>query len=144
LRQVNTGGLNGVVPSTPGFISESLMALQAWTVSIPNGCCGAREAEETDLQPTNLSDPAYFHKVVDCQWACPAHTPCLNTFSDRSGGHRARWRQHSNEGVSVGACCCPPPMTGSASQSPKRARLATMAGRCSIEMAPIAAELAAY
>jgi formate dehydrogenase (NADP+) beta subunit len=27
------------------------------------------------LQPTNVSDPAYFHKVVDCQWACPAHTP---------------------------------------------------------------------
>jgi NADPH-dependent glutamate synthase beta subunit-like oxidoreductase len=25
--------------------------------------------------PTNVSDPAYFHKVVDCQWACPAHTP---------------------------------------------------------------------
>jgi len=27
------------------------------------------------VQPTNVSDPAYFHKVVDCQWACPAHTP---------------------------------------------------------------------
>jgi NADPH-dependent glutamate synthase beta subunit-like oxidoreductase len=27
------------------------------------------------LQPTNTSDPTYFHKVVDCQWACPAHTP---------------------------------------------------------------------
>jgi NADPH-dependent glutamate synthase beta subunit-like oxidoreductase len=27
------------------------------------------------LQPTNTTDPAYFHKVVDCQWACPAHTP---------------------------------------------------------------------
>ena len=27
------------------------------------------------MQPTNLTDPAYFHKVVDCQWACPAHTP---------------------------------------------------------------------
>jgi formate dehydrogenase beta subunit len=27
------------------------------------------------LQPTNIADPAYFHKVVDCQWACPAHTP---------------------------------------------------------------------
>ncbi len=27
------------------------------------------------MQPTNVSDPAYFHKVVDCQWACPAHTP---------------------------------------------------------------------
>jgi formate dehydrogenase (NADP+) beta subunit len=25
--------------------------------------------------PTNVSDPAHFHKVVDCQWACPAHTP---------------------------------------------------------------------
>ncbi|WP_423454009.1 FAD-dependent oxidoreductase [Ottowia sp. VDI28] len=27
------------------------------------------------MQPTNTADPAYFHKVVDCQWACPAHTP---------------------------------------------------------------------
>jgi formate dehydrogenase (NADP+) beta subunit len=27
------------------------------------------------LQRTDVSDPAYFHKVVDCQWACPAHTP---------------------------------------------------------------------
>ena len=27
------------------------------------------------MQPTNTTDPTYFHKVVDCQWACPAHTP---------------------------------------------------------------------
>jgi NADPH-dependent glutamate synthase beta subunit-like oxidoreductase/ferredoxin len=27
------------------------------------------------LQPTNVAAPDYFHKVVDCQWACPAHTP---------------------------------------------------------------------
>ena len=27
------------------------------------------------MQPTNVANPAYFHKVVDCQWACPAHTP---------------------------------------------------------------------
>jgi NADPH-dependent glutamate synthase beta subunit-like oxidoreductase len=27
------------------------------------------------LQATNTTNPAYFHKVVDCQWACPAHTP---------------------------------------------------------------------
>src|SRR5436189_2775977 len=26
------------------------------------------------MQPTNVSDPRYYHKVVDCQWACPAHT----------------------------------------------------------------------
>ena len=24
---------------------------------------------------TDTSHPDYFHKVVDCQWACPAHTP---------------------------------------------------------------------
>jgi NADPH-dependent glutamate synthase beta subunit-like oxidoreductase len=27
------------------------------------------------LQPTDIRHPDYFHKVVDCQWACPAHTP---------------------------------------------------------------------
>ncbi|MBV9734547.1 MAG: FAD-dependent oxidoreductase [Acidisphaera sp.] len=27
------------------------------------------------MQPTDIRDPDYFHKVVDCQWACPAHTP---------------------------------------------------------------------
>ena len=26
------------------------------------------------MNSTDTSDPAYFHKVVDCQWACPAHT----------------------------------------------------------------------
>ena len=27
------------------------------------------------MKPTNTHDPEYFHKVVDCQHACPAHTP---------------------------------------------------------------------
>ncbi len=27
------------------------------------------------MKPTNTNDPEYFHKVVDCQYACPAHTP---------------------------------------------------------------------
>jgi formate dehydrogenase (NADP+) beta subunit len=27
------------------------------------------------LKPTDTGHPDYFHKVVDCQWACPAHTP---------------------------------------------------------------------
>src|SRR5665213_2354963 len=27
------------------------------------------------MKPTDITDPNYFHKVVDCQWACPAHTP---------------------------------------------------------------------
>ncbi len=26
------------------------------------------------MKPTNSSDPNHFHRVVDCQWGCPAHT----------------------------------------------------------------------
>ena len=26
------------------------------------------------MEPTNIEDPNFFHQVVDCQWACPAHT----------------------------------------------------------------------
>src|ERR1700685_3717064 len=26
------------------------------------------------MEPTDTSNPEYFHRVVDCQWACPAHT----------------------------------------------------------------------
>ncbi len=27
------------------------------------------------MKPTDIANPEYFHKVVDCQYACPAHTP---------------------------------------------------------------------
>ena len=26
------------------------------------------------MRPTDVNNPAYYHRVVDCQWACPAHT----------------------------------------------------------------------
>ena len=26
------------------------------------------------MRPTDVSHPDYYHRVVDCQWACPAHT----------------------------------------------------------------------
>ena len=26
------------------------------------------------MRPSDVRSPSYFHKVVDCQWACPAHT----------------------------------------------------------------------
>jgi NADPH-dependent glutamate synthase beta subunit-like oxidoreductase/ferredoxin len=26
------------------------------------------------MQATDVKDPNFFHKIVDCQWACPAHT----------------------------------------------------------------------
>ena len=27
------------------------------------------------MNPTDIKNPEYFHKVIDCQYACPAHTP---------------------------------------------------------------------
>ena len=30
--------------------------------------------QEPEMGPTDTENPDYFHKVVDCQWACPAHT----------------------------------------------------------------------
>jgi formate dehydrogenase (NADP+) beta subunit len=27
------------------------------------------------MKPTDVTNPEYYHKVVDCQYACPAHTP---------------------------------------------------------------------
>ena len=32
-------------------------------------------AIQPPMPPTDIRNPDYFHKVVDCQWACPAHTP---------------------------------------------------------------------
>ena len=29
---------------------------------------------DSEMKRTDTSNPDYFHKVVDCQWACPAHT----------------------------------------------------------------------
>src|ERR1051326_5737965 len=42
-----------------------------------NPCAHERRVRviEEEMQNTDIADPDYFHKVVDCQWACPAHTP---------------------------------------------------------------------
>ena len=34
-----------------------------------------QRAERPAVLATDIRQPDYFHKVVDCQWACPAHTP---------------------------------------------------------------------
>jgi NADPH-dependent glutamate synthase beta subunit-like oxidoreductase len=38
------------------------------------GAGGRSRARRTAVPPTNVFDPSYYHQVVDCQWACPAHT----------------------------------------------------------------------
>ncbi len=35
----------------------------------------AKPAPRAGMKPTDIGNPEYFHKVVDCQYACPAHTP---------------------------------------------------------------------
>jgi NADPH-dependent glutamate synthase beta subunit-like oxidoreductase/ferredoxin len=40
------------------------------------GCFALRglRVDDGGVKPTDVEDPDYFHKVVDCQYACPAHT----------------------------------------------------------------------
>ena len=35
---------------------------------------GLPDATPAAMQATDTTDPRYYHRVVDCQWACPAHT----------------------------------------------------------------------
>jgi NADPH-dependent glutamate synthase beta subunit-like oxidoreductase len=61
------------------------------------------------LKPTNISDPDYFHKVVDCQWACPAHTPVPEyirriSAGDYVGAYMINWRSNVFPGI-LGRTC---------------------------------------
>jgi NADPH-dependent glutamate synthase beta subunit-like oxidoreductase len=61
------------------------------------------------LKPTEISDPDYFHKVVDCQWACPAHTPVPEYIRMIAAGKYAdaymvNWKSNVFPGV-LGRTC---------------------------------------
>ncbi len=61
------------------------------------------------MAPTNVSDPNYFHKVVDCQWACPAHTPVpeyirLIAEGKYSNAYMINWQSNVFPGV-LGRTC---------------------------------------
>jgi len=61
------------------------------------------------LQPTDIRDPDYFHKVVDCQWACPAHTPVPEYIRLISAGRYAdafmvNWKSNVFPGI-LGRTC---------------------------------------
>jgi NADPH-dependent glutamate synthase beta subunit-like oxidoreductase len=61
------------------------------------------------LQPTNISNPNYFHKVVDCQYACPAHTPVpeyIRLIADGrySDAYMINWKSNVFPGV-LGRTC---------------------------------------
>jgi NADPH-dependent glutamate synthase beta subunit-like oxidoreductase len=61
------------------------------------------------VQPSNTRNPAYFHKIVDCQWACPAHTPVpeylrLIAAGRYSDSYMVNWRANVFPGI-LGRIC---------------------------------------
>jgi formate dehydrogenase (NADP+) beta subunit len=61
------------------------------------------------LKPTDIKDPEYFHKVVDCQYACPAHTPVpeyirLIAAGRYSDAYLVNWESNVFPGV-LGRTC---------------------------------------
>ena len=61
------------------------------------------------MKPTDISDPNYFHKVVDCQWACPAHTPVpeyirLIAAGRYSDAYMINWKSNVFPGI-LGRTC---------------------------------------
>jgi len=61
------------------------------------------------LKPTDIAQPEYFHKVVDCQWACPAHTPVPEYIRLIAAGryddaYLVNWRSNVFPGI-LGRTC---------------------------------------
>jgi formate dehydrogenase beta subunit len=61
------------------------------------------------MKLTDISRPDYFHKVVDCQWACPAHTPVpeyirLIAAGRYSDAYMVNWKSNVFPGI-LGRTC---------------------------------------
>ena len=61
------------------------------------------------MKPTDISAPDYFHKVVDCQWACPAHTPVPEYIrkiaaGDYDAAYMINWKSNVFPGI-LGRTC---------------------------------------
>src|SRR6187401_3416392 len=61
------------------------------------------------MKNTDISARDYFHKVVDCQWACPAHTPVpeyirLIMHGRYSDAYMINWRSNVFPGI-LGRTC---------------------------------------
>ena len=61
------------------------------------------------MRNTDIAAPDYFHKVVDCQWACPAHTPVpeyirLIAAGRYSDAYMINWRSNVFPGI-LGRTC---------------------------------------
>jgi NADPH-dependent glutamate synthase beta subunit-like oxidoreductase len=78
------------------------------------------------MKPTDISAPDYFHKVVDCQWACPAHTPVpeyirLISAGRYSDAYMINWKSNVFPGILGRTCdrpCEPACRRGRVEQEP--------------------------
>ncbi len=67
------------------------------------------QPEEHFLKPTDIAVPDYFHKVVDCQWACPTHTPVpeyirMIAAGRHSDAYMINWKSNVFPGI-LGRTC---------------------------------------
>jgi formate dehydrogenase beta subunit len=78
------------------------------------------------MELTNIAAPDYFHKVVDCQWACPAHTPVpeyirLIAEGRYSDAYMINWKSNVFPGILGRTCdrpCEPACRRGRVEQDP--------------------------
>ena len=68
-----------------------------------------RREHEESMKLTDIAAPDYFHKVVDCQWACPAHTPVPEYIRLISAGrygdaYMVNWKSNVFPGI-LGRTC---------------------------------------
>ena len=61
------------------------------------------------MKRTDITQPDYFHKVVDCQWACPAHTPVpeyirMIAAGRHSDAYMVNWKSNVFPGI-LGRTC---------------------------------------
>ena len=94
--------------------------------------------DRSPVKPTNIGAHEYFHKVVDCQWACPAHTPVpeyirLIAAGRYSDAYMINWRSNVFPGILGRVCdrpCEPACRRGRVDSEPVAiCRLKRVAGR---------------
>src|SRR4026209_1109774 len=83
------------------------------SVTAANGQAEHRAASPSGQRPgmsrTDIKNPDYFHKVVDCQWACPADTPVpeyirLIAAGRYSDAYMVNWKSNVFPGI-LGRTC---------------------------------------
>src|SRR5436190_2067423 len=93
-------------PTTPRRGAEPISAVGRIDFQASGG---VRPGKEAVLHRTREIGSDYFHKVVDCQWACPAHTPVpeyIRLIADGrySDAYMINWKSNVFPGV-LGRTC---------------------------------------